>query len=300
MFTSALWKSEQAHGLTFIGPALILFGIFVFYPAFYIFYAGLFDWDGINPGEFIWFQNYREIFTSDRSFWLSIRNSLYWAPLTIVPQMVLGFTIAYLLEIKTPFVVLFRAIFYIPAIISPIVIGIIWQRIYNPFGGLLSDVGRATGLSFLSFPFLADTGTAIFAVIVVNFWQWMGFSMLLYIAGMQGISKEVLESARLDGVKHWQTAVFVVWPMLKHVHLTLVLLGIIGTMQTFPLIYIMTNGGPNHATEMLPNHIFQEGFILQNMGYASALSVVLLLLSLGLSIFQVKVLGAKFAIGGNA
>lgn len=291
---------NRFQGVMFVFPALFLFGVFVFYPAFYIFYAGMLDWDGINPGTFIWFSNYKKIFGSDTAFWLAIRNSVYWAPLTIFPQMVLGFVIAFLLEIRTPFVTLFRAIFYIPAIISPVVIGIVWQRIYNPFGGLLSDIGIATGIDILSFPFLADTSTAIFAVILVNVWQWMGFSMLLYIAGMQGVPKEVLEAARIDGVNLRQVAIHIVWPMLKHVHLTLVLLGVIGTMQTFPLIFIMTKGGPNHATEMLPNHVFQQGFILQNMGYASALSVVLLVLSLGLSIFQVKVLGARFSIGGNA
>lgn len=298
MKPSTVLKRHQ--GALFVFPALFLFGVFVFYPAFYIFYAAMFDWDGINAGSFIWFSNYTEIFGSDRAFWLTIRNSIYWAPLTIFPQMVLGFIIAFLLEIRTPYVTLFRAIFYIPAIISPVVVGIVWQRIYNPFGGLLSDIGAATGMDFLAFPFLADTSTAIFAVILVNVWQWMGFSMLLYIAGMQGVSKEVLEAARLDGVSLRQVAVHIVWPMLKHVHLTLVLLGVIGTMQTFPLIFIMTRGGPNHATEMLPNYIFQQGFILQNMGYASALSVVLLVLSLGLCIVQVRVLGAKFSIGGSA
>lgn len=292
--------NSSTQGFLFLFPALALFGVFVLYPAFYIFYAGLLRWDGVNPGTYIGLANFWQIFTDDRPFWLAMRNALYWAPLTIVPQMLLGFLIAFLLEIRTRFVPVFRALFYLPAIISPVVIGIVWQRIYNPFGGLLSDIGIATGLRFLSFPFLADTQTAIFAVIVVNIWQWMGFSMLLYIAGMKGISREVLEAARLDGISTRQTAIHVVWPMLKHVHLTLILLGVIGTLQTFPLIYIMTKGGPNHATEMLPNYIFQQGFILQNMGYASALSVVLLVLSLGLSIFQVKVLGARFSFGGRA
>ena len=296
----AKWNDGQAQGLIFIMPALVLFGVFVFYPACYIFIAALYDWDGVNDGTYIGLANFSRILTDDGPFWLSMRNAAYWAPLTIVTQMVLGFVIAYLLEIKTPFVSFFRSVFYFPAIMSPVVIGIVWQRIYNPFGGLLSDIGRATGATFLSFPFLSDTDTAIFAVIVVNIWQWMGFSMLLYIAGMKGISREIFEAARLDGISMRQTAVFVVWPMLKHVHLTLILLGVIGTLQTFPLIYIMTKGGPNHATEMLPNYIFQQGFILQNMGYASALSVILLLLSLGLSIFQTGVLGAKFSFGGRA
>ena len=291
---------DRYQGAIFLGPALVLFGVFVFYPALYIFYAGMFDWDGINPGTFILFENYKEIISSDRAFWLAVRNSAYWAPLTIGTQMVLGFVIAFLLEIRTPFVTIFRTIFYLPAIVSPIVIGIIWQRIYNPFGGLLSDVGIVTGIDFLKLPFLTDTDTAIFAVIVVNIWQWMGFSMLMYIAGMQSVSREVLDAARVDGVSLRQTAIHVVWPMLKHVHLTLILLGVIGTLQTFPLIFIMTKGGPNHATEMMPNYIFQQGFILQNMGYASALSVILLIMSLSLSMFQVKVLGARFSIGGRA
>ena len=291
---------DRYQGAIFLGPALVLFGVFVFYPALYIFYAGMFDWDGINPGTFILFENYKEIVSSDRAFWLAVRNSAYWAPLTIGTQMVLGFVIAFLLEIRTPFVTIFRTIFYLPAIVSPIVIGIIWQRIYNPFGGLLSDVGIVTGIDFLKLPFLTDTDTAIFAVIVVNIWQWMGFSMLMYIAGMQSVSREVLDAARVDGVSLRQTAIHVVWPMLKHVHLTLILLGVIGTLQTFPLIFIMTKGGPNHATEMMPNYIFQQGFILQSMGYASALSVILLIMSLSLSMFQVKVLGARFSIGGRA
>lgn len=291
---------SRIQGFLFLFPALALFGVFVLYPAFYIFYAGLLRWDGINPATYVGLANFWQIFTDDRPFLLAMRNALYWAPLTILPQMLLGFLIAFLLEIRSRLVPVFRALFYLPAIISPVVIGIVWQRIYNPFGGLLSDIGMATGLRFLSFPLLADTQTAIFAVIIVNIWQWMGFSMLLYIAGMKGIPREVLEAARLDGISTRQTAMHVVWPMLKHVHLTLILLGVIGTLQTFPLIYIMTKGGPNYATEMLPNYIFQQGFILQNMGYASALSVVLLVLSLGLSIFQVRVLGARFSFGGRA
>ena len=293
-------SDSSTQGFLFLFPALALFGVFVLYPAFYIFYAGLLEWDGINPATYVGLANFWQIFSDDRPFRIAMRNALYWAPLTILPQMLIGFLVAFLLEIRTRLVPVFRALFYLPAIISPVVIGIVWQRIYNPFGGLLSDIGMATGIRFLTFPFLADTQTAIFAVILVNIWQWMGFSMLMYIAGMKGISREVLEAARLDGISTRQTAMYVVWPMLKHVHLTLVLLGVIGTLQTFPLIYIMTKGGPNYATEMLPNYIFQQGFILQNMGYASALSVVLLVLSLGLSIFQVKVLGARFSFGGRA
>ncbi len=120
--------------------------------------------------------------------------------------------------------------------------------------------------------------------------------MLLYVAGLKGLSSEIREAARLDGASIMQSIIYVVWPMLKHVHLTLVLLGVIGTLQTFPLIYMLTNGGPNHATESLPNYIFLQAFRLQSMGYSAAISVVLMGAALLLSVFQVGVLGSRFAL----
>jgi multiple sugar transport system permease protein/raffinose/stachyose/melibiose transport system permease protein len=288
-------RSER-QGLLFIAPAVLMFAVFVLYSALYTVYASFFQWDGINDKVFIDIQNYVRMFTTDQAFYLSLRNSFYWAIFTIFPQMFLGFVLAYILNSRIAAGTLFRAIFYIPAIVSPVVVGTVWQRIYNPFGGFLSDLGFTIGWRFLQQPFLTDFHSAIFAVIVVNVWQWTGFSMVLYLAGLQSIPREVVEAAQLEGARRWQIARKIVWPMLRHVHLTLILLGVIGTLQTFPLIYTLTHGGPNHATEMLPNYIFQQAFHLQSMGYASALSVVLLVLCLGLSFIQVKFLGARFAL----
>lgn len=278
----------------FLVPALCLFAVFVFYPFCSIFFRSVYKWDGVNPGTFVGFANFIEILTHDYGFWLAMRNALYWAPLTIIPQMILGFALAYILTSGIPFESIFRAIIYFPAIVSPIVVGIVWQRIYNPFGGLLSDIGVEWHIPALMSPFLADPKIAIFSVIVVNIWQWTGYSMILYVAGLKAIPEEVLEAAIIDGASVLKRIARIIWPILRHVHLTLILLGTIGTLQTFPLIYIMTQGGPNHATEMLPNYIFTQAFRLQAVGYASALSVILLLLALGLSIFQMKVFGSRF------
>ena len=285
------------QGLLFLAPAMALFFVFVLYPIFFIFGASLFEWDGVNEGTMVGLDNYVELFTNDRAFGLALRNALYWAVLTIFPQMFLGFLIAYILNSGIPFQNIFRVIFFTPAIISPVVLGIVWQRIYNPFGGLLSDVGLEVGAKFLIQPYIADPDIAIFATIAVNVWQWTGFSMLMYIAGLQGLPGEVLNAAEVDGANTVQRIRYVVWPMLRHVHLTLILLGIIGTLQTFALVFILTRGGPNHATEMLPTYIFLKAFTLQSMGYASAVAVVLLLIALSASIFQVTVLGSRFTIG---
>ena len=296
MTMSRKWLIDN-QGLFFMAPAMILFVVFVLYPIFYIFGASLYDWDGINDGAYVGLQNYVEMFTDDRSFALAIRNSVYWTFLTIFPQMFLGFILASILTSGIPFQNVFRIIFFMPAIISPVVLGIIWQRIYAPYGGLLADLGRAIGVPFLIQPFIADPKIAIFSTIFVNVWQWTGFSMLMYVAGLQGLPEEVLSAAEVDGANIRQRIQFVIWPMLRHVHLTLILLGVIGTLQTFALVFMLTNGGPNHATEMLPTYIFQKAFTLQSMGYASAVAVVLLVIALSASIFQVRVLGSRFTIG---
>ena len=293
---SRRWLIDN-QGIFFMAPAMLLFAVFVLYPIFYIFNASMYDWDGVNQAVFIGLQNYIEMFTDDRAFGLAIRNSIYWTFLTIFPQMILGFILASILTSGIPLQNMFRVIFFMPAIISPVVLGIIWQRIYAPFGGLLADIAWETGARFLMQPYLSDPKIAIFSTIAVNVWQWTGFSMLMYVAGLKGLPGEALHAAQVDGAGAWQRTRYIVLPMLRHVHLTLILLGVIGTLQTFALVYMLTKGGPNHATEMLPTHIFQKAFILQSMGYASAVAVVLLVIALSASVFQVRVLGSRFTIG---
>jgi raffinose/stachyose/melibiose transport system permease protein len=292
-FRKAFVKNQ---GFLYLVPALVLFTIFVLYPIFYIFGASLTEWSGLGAKEYIGLDNYEKLFSGDRAFNLAIRNSVYWTFLTIFPQMFIGFILAYILNSGIPFQNVFRAIFYMPAIISPVVVSIVWQRIYNPFGGLLSDIGFEHNIDFLIKPYLSDPDIAIFSVIAINVWQWTGFSMLMYIAGLQTLSNEMIEAAKVDGANVFQLIGRIIWPMLRHVHLMLILLGVIGTLQTFALIFMLTKGGPNHSTEMLPNYIFQQAFELNRMGYASAIAVVLMVIALSTSIFQVKVFGSRFAI----
>ncbi len=288
-------RSNQQIGLLFIAPAMILFVIYVLYPIGYILVNSLFEWDGVNEKVYVGFQNFIRMFKDD-VFLISLRNVAYWMLLTIFPQMILGFLFAFILNHRIQGRTIFRAIIYMPAIISPVVIGIVWQRIYNPFGGFLSDLGLETGLTFLSQPYISDPQMAIFSVIAVNVWQWTGWSMLLYLAGMQSINEEIFESIQIEGVSKWQEIRYIVWPLLKGTHLTLILLGVIGALQTFDLVYVLTNGGPNNSSQMLSTYIFLKSFRLQSMGYGSAMSVFTLVLALGLSLFQIKVLGAKFQV----
>ncbi len=288
---------QRQEGLLFILPALLLFAVFVVYPIVYIGRASLLDWDGISAGTWVGLDNYARLLTDDPVFRKTLRNAVLWSVLTIFPQMFIGFGLAVLLNGPIIGRTIYRAIFYLPAIISPIVIGIVWQRIYDPFGGLLADVARRANLPALAQPYLADPSLATYSTIAVNVWQWTGFSMLLYLAGLQGLPGEVLEAARIDGATGFQRIRQIVWPMLRPVHLTLILLGIIGALQTFALVFILTKGGPNNASQTMPTYIFQQAFQLSSMGYGAAISVVLLIVALVASLGQMRFLGSRFVVG---
>ena len=289
---------ERLISLSFLIPALLLFAIFVVYPIVYNVQASTLDWDGVNPGTFVGLDNYSEL-AGDPVFHRSLINSALWIPLTIIPQGVMGFLLAVALNQKLRGSTVYRALFFIPAILSPVVVGIVWQRIMDPFNGVLTQVGQATGLEFLTNNYLSDPATAIFAVIFVNVWMWTGFSMLFYLAGLQLIDPSVLEAARIDGASGFQTLIRITFPLLKSTTLSLVLLGVIGSLKTFELVYVMTEGGPNHASEMLPTFAFQEAFRLQNVGYASAISMVLLVIAVVSSLSMVRVFGAGFITGAE-
>lgn len=283
-------------GLLFLIPAILLFALFVVYPIVYNVQSSFLEWDGVNAGIFTGLDNYVRLF-QDPVFLTTLRNSALWIPLTIIPQAVIGLLLALALNQKIAGSTIYRALFFIPAILSPIVVGIVWQRIMDPFNGVLASVGNTTGIGWLSRNFLADPDTAIFAVIFVNIWMWTGFSMLFYLAGLQLIDSSLLEAARVDGASWWQSTTRIVFPLLKHTHLSLLMLGIIGSLKTFELVYVLTEGGPNHASEMLPTYAFQQAFQLQSVGYASAISVVLIVIAVGASLSMVRVFGAGFITG---
>lgn len=283
----------------FLAPALVLFGVFVAYPVIYTIQASLLDWDGIGQGTFVGVSNYVGFFR-DPVFRIALRNSGWWILLTVFPQMFMGFGLAWLLNKKLTGRNIYRAIFFLPAVLSPVVVAIVWRRIFDPFGGVLKGIENLLGIDWLAGPWLAQSSTALFAVIIVNVWMWTGFSMLFYLAGLQGIDRDVLDAASVDGASVWRTIRSIVWPLLKPTHISLILLGIIGSLRTFELVFLLTNGGPNHASELLATYTFQQGFQVFKVGYASSISVVLLVVSLGATAILTALFGSSFLTGDDA
>lgn len=280
----------------FLAPAVIFFVLFIAYPIEFIVQGSFFKWSTLANMQFVGLDNYKTLL-QDKVFGITLRNSLYWIIVTVFIQMLLGFIFAYIIEEKmVRNKSLFRTVFFIPVVTSVVAIAILFKNMFSPYQGLITNALYRVGFKG-PFNWLGDINSAIFGVIAVNIWEWTGWSMLLYIAGISQISPDIKEAAKIDGAKGFRLIRSIYLPLLSSVHKSLVMLGIIGSLQTFALVYSMTSGGPNSASEMPGTYIFRMGFSVQQMGYASAISVVILLIALLLTVTQVVTIGSGNFIG---
>ena len=249
-----------------------------------------------GSSRFVGFANYADAL-HDPIFWLVMRNMTLWALITIPGQMLLGGLIAWFIERHTHrWRGFFRTMFFLPVVTSVSVISLVWVQIYAPYYGIAQAYLQVVGIT-LTDSALGNPRIAIYALILVNVWQWTGFSMLMYIAGIANLPSEVLDAARIDGARGFKLARSVVVPMLAPVTKSLLLLGIIGTLQTFPIVQLMTGGGPSHASEVFGTDIFRQSFVLGDTNAGATLSTIVLLLAFTLTVAQLAFLGAS--LGGR-
>ncbi len=273
----------------YVLPATLMFVGLVAYPILWVIGE---SFHGANGKGFVGFGQYLRAFT-DPVFWRVLRNMFYWGAITIPVQMVLGGSIAYLIERHTSRSrTFFRVMFFLPVVTSVSVVSIVWAQMYAPYYGIVQEYLKYIGVQLTVAP-LGEPGIAIFALILVNIWQWTGFSMIMYIAGINNIPSELFDAAIIDGAHGWNLAVRIVVPLLSPVTRSLLLLGVIGTLQTFPIVHLMTGGGPDHASEIFGTYIFKQGFVIGDSAYSSALSALVLFLALALSVLQIAVLGSR-------
>jgi raffinose/stachyose/melibiose transport system permease protein len=271
---------------------------FVAYPILWVIGESLYGTGASHPGGFVGLNHYGQAL-QDPVFWRVLLNMLLWGAITIPVQMVMGGTIAYLIERHTHrSKTFFRVMFFLPVITSVSVVSIIWSQMYAPYYGIIQEYAKLIGLQ-LSLSPLGEPSLAIYALVAVNIWQWTGFSMLMYVAGLNNIPGELWDAARIDGAHGLRLFIRVIVPLVSPVTRSLLLLGVIGTLQTFPIVHLMTDGGPDHASEIFGTYIFKQGFVIGDTGYASALSTLVLVIALGLSIIQVVFLGARLTPAGG-
>jgi raffinose/stachyose/melibiose transport system permease protein len=278
--------ADQWMGLLLIGPSFILFGVYIGFPIVFNFIQSFQVQNYYGTSVFSGLKNY-SFMLQDPVFWSALRNNLIWFILTIGVQTILGFLFALLYEAGIIGRQVMKTVLFTPVVLSPVVVGYVWDQIYNPNGGLIA--GLLQSLFNVSSPdWLGNPHLALYSVIITNIWQWTGFSMLLYIAALQNIPEDLKEAARVDGATSGSLVRHIVIPLLRGTTGTILILGLIGSLQTFALVYIMTGGGPANSSHVLGTYIFQQAFTNVNYGYGSALSVVLLLLTLILTLVQLR------------
>lgn len=274
----AIRKNKLAIFL-FIFPAALLFITIIILPIFMSGYYSLFKWDGITDGTFIGIENYIELFTSKSAgFPKTIGNALLLALFSVFIQLPISLGLALLLSKGVKGENFFVSVFFLPVLISTVVIGQLWLKMYNPQYGIVNTALRAIGLDEWARAWLGDQKTALFAVFVPILWQYVGYHMLLMYAGIKSISPEFREAAKIDGATEWQIARHIVIPMIKSVIKICVIFAVTGSLKAFDLIYVLTNGGPAHASEVPSTLMVDMIFGRNRYGFGSSIAIFIIFL----------------------
>ena len=277
--------SNKFHILIFLLPALILFCGVLIAPIGASAYFSLFDWKGIGPKTFIGLANYKELFTSNSiGFMKALRNSLLLAALSVGLQLPLALALALALGKKIKGERAFLSVYFMPVLISTVVIGQLWLKIYNPDYGILNVFLRAVGLENWTRIWLGTKQTALGAVLVPTLWQYVGYHMLLLYAGVKSVPPELREAAMLDGASDGQVNRYIVLPYIKPIIRISVIFAVTGSLKSFDLIYVLTNGGPMHATEVPSTLMISMLFLRNRYGMGSTIAVMLIVLCFGFAL----------------
>ena len=271
-------------------PALFLCTVFIFVPAFMTIIGSFFAFGLTSQGwDWVGFGNYARAF-NDNVFWIALRNNMIIVFGSIVLQVGIGTILAAALDRGISFGnTFFRVIIFMPMVISAVAVALIWLIILDPNFGVFNAIVKSIGLTPPKLGWLGDPSISIWMVLVVAAWQYTGFMMVLILAGLQGIPKNLYEAAALDGARGLRAFWSITLPNLRNILIVAVLITTIGGFKVFDLIFVLTGGGPANSTQVLGTYIYQQAFGLANMGYANAIAVILLIIAVVLGWLQLKV-----------
>ncbi len=282
------FRKYNGEYFAFILPAFLLFAVLFIAPFFSAFYYSLTNWNGIDKvPSLVGFRNFRKIFTVDDVFWKSFFNTLIYAAGHVVLANVLSFFLALILTKKVLFQRPLRTIFFLPNVLSMVIVGAIWSFL---LGQASHELATKTGIRLLGISWLGDPHIALTSVILVSLWQSVGWYMLIYVAGLESVPPTLIEAAHIDGASPGQRLVRIIVPLTIPSITICVFLTIVNSLRMFDLVYAMTQGGPGHETESIILNIYNTSFRSFLYGYGTAKSLVLLLFILAFSFAQVYVL----------
>lgn len=254
----------------------------IYYSVGFTGYMSTLEWDGVSPvSRSVGAQNYIDAF-KDPVFWIAIRNTVVFFIVSFLIQTTLGILFAAIMHSKVKLAGIYKVIIFLPVVLAPAIMAPVFRQIFGA-SGQFNQFLEAIGLGALTHPWLADSATALWVLMAVTIWNYTGLTFILYYAAMGQIEPEIMEAARIDGAGNLRTLWSIVLPGVQGTTIAILILSIIGALKTFDIPYLVTLGGPNFATEFLGTLIYRESIPLANAGYGAAISIILLVLALGIS-----------------
>lgn len=268
----------------FVLPALVLFFMFVVWPMLRAVQFSVYRWKGFGPlTDFVGLRNYVSVLTND-VFLGALGHNLFIVVASIAIQLPLGIAVALLLNRKMKFQGLLRTIVFVPYILAEVIAGVVWFQLLQPRYGVIDTLLVAVGIQGPEQGFLGTPELALWTVMVVLTWKYLGFAIILFLAGLQGVPQELDEAAQIDGASWWQTQRFITIPLLGPTLRTWAFLSMVGSLQLFDMVWILTGGGPANATTTMATFLITEGTRRSNYGIAGAASVVLFVVALTMAL----------------
>lgn len=260
-------------------PSLLIYALFVFVPVIWSAYYGFFNWSGIGAAKFIGLGNYVEIL-HDKVFWHSLKNNVVFVLASVFGQLPIALVLAIVLHKNTFLQRFLRSSIFMPMVLSSVIIGMIWQYIYHPQIGILNFLLDDLHLGGLKLQWLSDERIAIFSLVPPLIWSFVGLYLIIFSSAFQNIPGEIHDAALIDGATGARKLFSITLPMIWSTVQVAIILCISGSLKSFDLVYVMTKGGPAHATELLATYMYNSTFAVYRYGYGSAISTSIVLISL--------------------
>lgn len=270
-------KKFEFSAYAFLIPAAVIYLSVIIVPIFYSLYISLFKWNGIGAMEFKGLDNYIRLFTKDKIFFIALKNNLIWIALTVLLTMTISLGLAVLLNNQFKGRTFFRGFFYFPCVIAPIAVAIIWRWIYNPNIGFINQFFDLIGINYKQ-SWISNPDVSLYAIFAASLWQSVGQPMILFLAGLQSVSVDVLEAAKIDGAGSVKKFFHIVVPLMKETFVIVIATLVVASMKVYDVVQGLTAGGPNNSTQMLSTYMYSQTFEYNNVGTGTAISCVMVLM----------------------
>ena len=297
-FESMYWFSKKRNFIIMLAPTLLIYVAYIIIPLFIAVYYSFTNFRGVSAPDFIGIRNYMTLF-QDRFFWVSAKNTLIVLIISILFLLPASLALGLVLNKALEGINVFKALAFLPNIIAPLIVGLIWGFIFDPEMGLLNGLLAKIGLGNLQQAWIGGLVLTPYCVGVIYLWQNIGYYATLFVAGLKTIPEDIFESAGIDGAGRWQTLWYITIPMLKETIAINIVLIVTGCFKVFELVYQLTNGSPNHMSEVLTTYMYNTTFISSKYGYGMSIAVLTCVVTMAITLIYLRILRRKNAQAGK-